>query len=118
MTTFVICGNGNIDILGGRVGVAKADDRNVHVGCFFDSLCVGPRIGDNDEAGFFERSGDVVREVTGGKATCDGRCSGMCSKFKDCSLAIRTSRDDTDVGWIVDSNDDTGGEDDLLPVCV
>jgi hypothetical protein len=31
-------------------------------------------------------------------------------------LAIWTSGDDTDIGWVVNSCDDTGGKDNLLPI--
>jgi hypothetical protein len=40
----------------------------------------------------------------------------MCGELQDSALAVGTSRDDTDVCWVVDSCDDAGCQDDLLPV--
>jgi hypothetical protein len=40
----------------------------------------------------------------------------MRGKLQDSTLPVWTSGDDTDVCWVVDSCDDAGCEDDLLPV--
>ena len=40
----------------------------------------------------------------------------MVSELEDSTLAIGTSRDHTDVGGVVDGSDDTGSQDNLLPV--
>jgi hypothetical protein len=39
----------------------------------------------------------------------------MSCEFKDGTLTIRSGRDDTDVGWVVDGGDYAGCEDDFLP---
>jgi len=57
MSALVVGWDRDIDELGWGVGVAKGDDGNVDVGCFFDGLGIGARVGDHDQAGFFERAG-------------------------------------------------------------
>jgi hypothetical protein len=39
----------------------------------------------------------------------------VSSKLQDGTLAIGTGGDDTDIGWVVNRNDDASGEDDFLP---
>jgi hypothetical protein len=116
MTTLVVGWNSNIDEFSWGVGIAESNDRNVDVGSFFDSLGVGAGIGDNDEAGFLEGSSNVVGEVTRGETTSDGDGTGVCGKLQDSALTVGASRDDTDIGRVVNSCDDTGCEDDFLPV--
>ena len=115
MTTLVVGWDSNIDELGWGVGIAKSNDRNVHVGSFLDSLSIGAGVGDDNEAGFLEGASDVVGEVTGGKSTSNGNGTSVGGELQDSALAVGTSGDDTDVCWVVDSRDDTGSEDDLLP---
>lgn len=116
MATLVVGGDGNVDELGGGVGVAEGDDGDVDVRSLLDGLGVGAGIGDDDQARLLEGSGDVVGEVTGGEATGDGDGAGVVGELQDGALSVGTSRDDTDIGWVVDSGDDAGCEDDLLPV--
>ena len=116
MTTLVVGGDGNIDELGGGVSVAESDDGNVDIGSLLDSLGVGAGVGDDDQTGLLERSGDVVGEGTGGEATGNGDGTSVGGELEDGTLTIGTGGDDTDVGGVVNSGDDTGGEDDLLPV--
>ena len=115
VTTLVVGGDGNINVLGGGVGVAEGDDGDVDVAGLLDGLGVGARVGDDDQAGLLERTGDVVGEGTGGEATGDGRGTGVGGELKDGTLTVGTGRDDANVGRVVDGDDDTGSEDDLLP---
>lgn len=115
VATLVVRGDGNVDVLGGGVGVAEGDDGDVDVGSLLDGLGIGARIRHDDETGLTERTGDVVGEVTGGEATGDGDGTGVRGELEDGTLAIRTGGDDTDVGGVVDGDDDTGSEDNLLP---
>lgn len=78
-------------------------------------MSVGTGIGDDDKTGFSERSGDVVGEVTRCESTGNGDGTSVGSEFEDGTLTIWTGRDDTDIGWVVNSCDDSGSEDDLLP---
>lgn len=91
MATLVVGGDGNINVLGGRVGVAKGDDGDVHVTGFLDGLGIGARVRDNDETWLLERAGDVIGEATGCEASSDGRSSGVSGKLEDGTLTVRTS---------------------------
>lgn len=116
MTALVVGGDGNIDEVGGGVSVAKSDDGDVDVAGLLDSLGVGAGVGNDDQTGLLERAGDVVGEVTGGETTGNGGGTGVRGELEDSTLAVGTSGDDTDVGRVVNGSDDTGGQDNLLPV--
>lgn len=116
MATLVVGGDGNVDELGGGVGVAEGDDGDVDVRGLLDGLGIGARVGDDDQTGLLERTGDVVGEGTGGEATGDGLGAGVGGELEDGTLTVGTGGDDTDVGGVVDSSDDAGGQDNLLPV--
>jgi hypothetical protein len=116
MATLVVCRDSYVDELGWRIGVAEGDDGNVDVGGFLDGLCVGPWVGNNDEAGFLEGASDIVGEVTWRETTCDGDGSGVCGELEDGALTVRAGGDDTDIGWVINSGDDAGCEDNFLPV--
>ena len=116
MAALIVRWNGNIDKLGWGVGIAQTDDRDVDIGSFFDGLSVGSGISDDYQSRFLERAGDVICEISWSEATSNCDRAGMSSKLQDSSLAVRTSGDDTDIGWVVYGNDNAGGENDLLPV--
>lgn len=115
VAAFVVGWDGDVDVLGWGVGVAERDDGDVDVGGFFDGLGVGARVGHDDEAGLFEGARDVVGEVAGGEAACDGGGAGVGGELEDGALAVRACRDDGDVGGVIDGCDDAGGENDFLP---
>lgn len=115
MTTLVVGGDGNIDVLGGRVGVAERDNGNVDVRSLLDGLGIGAGVGGDDEAGLLERAGDVVGEVTGGETTSNGRGTGVGGELQDSTLTVGTGRDNANVGGVVNGDDDAGSKDDLLP---
>jgi len=117
VTTLVVGGDGNIDVLGGRVGVAERDDGDVDVRGLLDGLSIGAGVGGDDEAGLLERTGDVVGEVTGGEATGDGRGTSVGGELQDGTLTVGTGRDNANVGGVVNGDDDAGSKDDLLPKC-
>lgn len=113
MTALVVGGDGNVDVLGGGIAVAKSlaqsvfcplshtprttyDDGDVDVGGLLDSLGIGTRVGDDDQAGLLERAGDVVGEVTGGEATGNGDGTGVGGELQDGTLSVGAGRDDTD----------------------
>lgn len=116
MTALVVGGDGNIDEVGGGVSVAKSDDGDVDVAGLLNSLGVGAGVGNDDQTGLLERAGDVVGEVTGGETTGDSGGTGVGGELKDSTLTVGTSGDDTDVGRVVNGSDDTGSQDNLLPV--
>ena len=73
-------------------------------------------VGNNDQAGFLEGAGDVVGKITGGEAASNGLGTGIRGELENCTVAIGASRDNANVGGVVNCNNDTGGEDNLLPV--
>jgi hypothetical protein len=95
---------------------------------------VNSGVGDDDDSGLLERSSDVVGEVTGGtvepkspsisctlchrsfhvQSTSNGVGTGETSVLQDRSVTVRSGRDDTDVGRVLDRGEDSGGQNDLL----
>lgn len=86
-------------------------------GVFFPPryLRVSSGIGDDDQAGLLETTGDVVGEGTGGEATGDGLGTSVRGELEGSALAIVAGRDDDNVLRVLNSHNDAGGEDDLLP---
>lgn len=115
MATLVVGGNGNIDELGGRVSVAEGNDGDVDVASLLDSLGVGAGVGDDNQTRLLERASDVVGEASGSEATGNSGSAGMRGELENSALTVRTSRNHTDVGRVVNGSDDTGGQDELLP---
>ena len=115
VTTLVVGWDSDIDELGWGISIAKSNDWDVDVGSLLDGLGIGTGVGDDDEAGFLEGAGDVVGEVTRGETTSDGDGTGVGGELQDSALSVRTSRNDTDIGGVVDGCDDAGCKDDLLP---
>lgn len=62
MLGLVVGGDGNIDELQRRVGIAESDDWDVDVAGLSDSLVVDSGVGDDDESGLLEGSGNVICE--------------------------------------------------------
>ena len=91
MTTFVICRDSDVNKLGGRVSIAEGDDGYVDVGGFFDGLGIGAWVGHDDEARFFERASDVVREIARCEATSNSGGTSVGGKLQDSTLTIWTS---------------------------
>jgi hypothetical protein len=118
VATLVVGGDGNVDELGGRVGVAEGDHGDVDVASLLDGLGVGAGVGDDDQAGLLERAGDVVGEGTGGEAAGDGLGASVGGELEDGTLAVGTGGDDADIARVVNGGDDAGGEADLLPIGV
>jgi hypothetical protein len=79
-------------------------------------LSVGSRVGDDDEAGFFEGASDIVGEVTGCETTSNGNGSGVRGELEDGALTVGTGRDNADIGGVVDGGDDAGCKDNFLPI--
>lgn len=116
MATLVVGRDGNVDELGGRVGVAEGNDGDVDVAGLLDGLGIGAGVGDDDQAGLLERPGDVVGERTGGEAAGNGLGAGVGGELEDGTLAVGAGRDDADIARVVNGGNDAGSEDNLLPV--
>lgn len=90
MTTLVVGGDGNVNVLGGGVGVAEGNHGDVDVGSLLDGLSIGSGVGDDDQAGLLERSGDVVGERARSEATGDRGSPSMGGELEDGTLAVGT----------------------------
>lgn len=115
MTTFVVGRDSDVNELGRRIGVTESNDGDIDVGSFFDSLGISARVGDDDQAGLFERASDVVREIARSEATSDSNGASMSGEFEDGSLTVRTSGDDSYISGVVDCYNDASCEDDFFP---
>jgi hypothetical protein len=116
VATLVVGGNGNVDKLGGRVGVAQSNDGDVDVAGLLDGLSIRTRVRHHNQTWLLEGPSDIVGEGTGGESTSDGLGTSVRGELEHSTLTIRTSRDDTNIRRVVDSGDDTSGEHNLLPV--
>lgn len=116
MSALVVRGNSYINEFRRRVGITESHNRDIDVRSFFDGLCVGAGVGDNDEARLFEGAGNVVGEVARGETTSNGDCSGVGCKLEDSALAVGAGRDDGDVSRIVYCGDDASSKDNFLPI--
>lgn len=58
----VVRGDGDVDELEGGIGVAEGNHGDVDVGSLTDGLVINTGVGNDDEAGLLERTGDVVGE--------------------------------------------------------
>ena len=115
VTGLVVDGDRDIDELEGRVSVAERDDGDVDVGSLSDGLVVNTGVGNDNKTGLLERPGDVVGEATGGETTSDGLSTGVGGVLEDGTVTVGTSRDDTDIVGVLNSGNDTGGENELFP---
>lgn len=116
MPTLVVGGDGNIDVLERGISVAEGDDRDVDIAGLLDGLGIGAGVGDDDQAGLLERTGDVVGERARGEATSDGLGAGVGGELEDGALAEGARGDDANIARVVNGNDDAGRKDELLPV--
>ena len=116
MTTFVVSWDGDVDEFSRGISVTESYDGDVDIGSFFNGLRVSAWVRDDDQAGLFERAGDVVCEISWGKATGDCNSASMSGEFEDGALAVGAGRDNGDVGGIIYSGDYASSEDDFFPV--
>ena len=115
VTGLVVGGDSNIDELQGGIGVTESNDGDVDVGSLSDGLVVNTGVGNDNKTGLLERPGDVVGEATGGETTSDGLSTGVGGVLEDGTVTVGTSRDDTDIVGVLNSGNDTGGENELFP---
>ena len=57
----VVGGDGNVDELEGSVGITESDNGDVDESGLSDGLVINSGVGNDDDSGLLERSGDVVR---------------------------------------------------------
>lgn len=74
-----------------------------------------PRVGNDDHSRLLETPRDIVGEVTRSESTSDRLGAGESSVLEDGTMSIWSGGDDTDVVRVIDSRQDTGCKDELLP---
>lgn len=115
VSALVVAGDGDVNKLDGGVGVTESNDGDVDVGGLLDGLVVGSGIGDDQQTGLLERSGDVVGERSGGESAGNGGGATVVGELEHGSLAVGSGRDGHDIGGVGHGGDDSGGKLDLLP---
>ena len=88
MSSLVIGGDSNIDEFQRGIRVAESNDGDVNVRSLPDGLMIEAGVGNNDQAGFLKRAGDVVGEVTRGKAASNSLGAGVGSEFEDSTVTV------------------------------
>lgn len=76
---------------------------------------VDTRVGDDDESGLLEGTGDVIGEVTGCETTSNRLSASICRELQDRTLTVRACRDDTNIMGVLNRRNHTSREDNLLP---
>ena len=107
MLGFIVCRDGNVDEFEGCIRITESDDRNIDVRRLTDRLVVDTGVSDNNESGLLERASDVVGKATGSETTSNGLGAGVSSVLQDCTLAIGTSGNDTDVIRVLNGSNDS-----------
>ena len=115
MSRFIVGRNGDINESERSIGIADGNHGDIDIGCLTNRLVIHSWVGDDDETGLSEGTSDVVGEGTWCKTTSHGDSPSMLSKFKNSTLAIGTSGNCDNVTRILDSGDNSGSENDLLP---
>jgi len=72
-------------------------------------------VGHDEETGFAETLLNLVGEGTRGETTSDSLDAEVLGELEDGALTIGTLRDDDDVLRVLDTGDDAGSKDELLP---
>ena len=115
MLALVVGGDGNVHKLEGGVRVADGDGGHVHVGSLNNGLGVGAGVSDDQETGLTETLGDVVGEGSGGETSGEGPGASVGGELEGGTLAVGAGGDNNDVLGVLDGDDNTCGQDDLLP---
>ena len=111
----VVAGDGNIDVLEGRVSVAQGDAGDVSVRSLLDGLGVRLGVSDDDQTGLHELAGDLVSQGTRGPSLSDGLGTSVGGELHDGSGTERSLRADNDVLGVLDRDDDASSNHQLLP---
>lgn len=113
VTRLVVARDGNVNKLQRGVSVTEGNDGDVDVSGLPDGLVVNSGVGDDDQSGLLERSGDVVGERTGGESSSNGLSTGESGVLQDGSVTVRSGTDDANIVGVLDGSEDSSSEDDL-----
>ena len=73
MAGFVVCGDCNVDILEGRVGVTESNDRDGDFSTFLQRLMIGSRVSCNNKTRLFESVKKLCKRNGGRKTSLKER---------------------------------------------
>lgn len=110
----VVGGDHTINTTNWGVSVADGDGWDVSQRSFLEGLRVSSGIGDDDQTGFDELGLDLIGKGTRGESASDGFGSSEVGELEDGTLAIRTSRDETNISGLFNGNNHASSENDLL----
>jgi hypothetical protein len=111
----VVTGDGHVDKVYARVGVAEGNTGDIDVGSFHDGLLIGTGVGDHKKSGFLEFLGILIGKGTGSPSTgTGGDGASVLGVFEDGSLSVGSGRHHDHVFGVVDSDDHSGSEFDLI----
>jgi hypothetical protein len=95
--------------------VSERNRRQVDVRRLAERLVVGTRVVDDQDAWLDVRLLDLIGERARRVAAGNGIGASELGKLQDRSLTVRTSRQQNDVGRVVDGDDQTSRQHELLP---
>ena len=113
--TTVVARDGKVHVLERGVGVTECDDRDVDVGRLGDGLVVGTGVGHDDQTGLGELLLLLVGEGSRAETSSHGGGSGVLGELEHGTLSVGTGRDDNNVSRVLNGDDGTGGQHQLLP---
>lgn len=111
----VVAGDGDVNVLKGRISVTEGNAGDVSIRSLSDGLVVGLGVSDDDETGLHELTSDLVSQGTGGPSLSDGLAASVVGELHDGSGTERSLRADNDVLGVLDGDDNSGGNHELLP---
>mmetsp|Transcript_20588 Transcript_20588/g.62795 ORF Transcript_20588/g.62795 Transcript_20588/m.62795 type:complete len:313 (+) Transcript_20588:298-1236(+) len=106
--------DGHINVFERRVSVAKGDGWDVGVCRLGNGLVIGSRVGHEEEARLHEFVGDLVGEGTWSETSSNWCGTSVLAVLEDGALPVGASRDDADVGGILNRHDDARSKHQLV----
>jgi len=97
------------------VGVAKCNDRDVHVRGFAYGLMISTRVSDDKESGLHEFILNLIGQSTRGVSGCQSLGTSVLSKLQDCSLAKRARGNNADILRIFNGDNNSCSQLKFLP---
>ena len=115
MLTLVSTGDNNINILDRLISVNKGNSGKVDIRGLNQSLSISISISNNQKTGLHKLLLDLIGESTRGETTRDSLNASKVGELKDGPLSELTGGDDGDILGLVDGDDGTGSQHQLLP---
>jgi len=115
LLTVGVAGDSDIDEGERSIDIAESNGGDVHVRRLLEGLVVSDGVSDDQEARLNEALLGLVGESTRSEAGTNVGAASVGGELEDSALADLASRDDNDVLRVLDSDDDTSSEAELLP---